>query len=406
MSWQDRLVRAKWRGMEFLTESHDAREGQRLAVHELPGSDTPLVEDLGAKSRTWHVSAYFIGSDYDQARDAFLALLRTPGAEWLTHPWLGRVWARARDWSIAESNTDGGMARISVEFIDGGGDAVEPVQDVSDATDSALDDLVDDSSDWQLPDALSASGVQAVLAQVSAGLDRVRNALSKARLPLTMTYAVLDAVDNAKALVAEGLSISGQYATALRAVSSTLKTLLGQHDASSFTVSSATSSTAAVGTTGAMTGEAIRLRVVAQLVRESVAATPSAVAGPVSAAVAQALTQEAQTRQLWLAATAMQTALTDYTTADARDAAMTAVLTAVDAAMPQASDAVFQSAASARMLLQRSLQLQMVEPTQERLIVSPLPSAVLAYRMGVDESTLLARNGVRHPLFVQGAVRV
>jgi prophage DNA circulation protein len=94
MSWRDRLKRAKWRELEFLTENHEAKEGQRLVVHELPGRDDPVVEDLGAKARSWRVSAYFIGADYDQGRDKLLALLRTPGAATLEHPWLGQVWVR------------------------------------------------------------------------------------------------------------------------------------------------------------------------------------------------------------------------------------------------------------------------------------------------------------------------
>ena len=39
-------------------------------------------------------------------------------------------------------------------------------------------------------------------------------------------------------------------------------------------------------------------------------------------------------------------------------------------------------------------------------LVSPVPSTVLAYQMGFEEDLLIARNGVAHPLFVQGVVRV
>ena len=51
-----------------------------------------------------------------------------------------------------------------------------------------------------------------------------------------------------------------------------------------------------------------------------------------------------------------------------------------------------------------ALQAQDLAPTQRRALVAPLPSAVLAHRMGVEEDVLLTRNAVRHPLFVQGAV--
>jgi hypothetical protein len=102
----------------------------------------------------------------------------------------------------------------------------------------------------------------------------------------------------------------------------------------------------------------------------------------------------------------MQVALADYTTAAARDAALASVLSAVDALLPTAGDGVFQAAAAARLAVQEALALQALAPTQTRRLAAPLPSTVLAYRMGVDEGLLLARNAVRHPLFVRGVVDV
>jgi hypothetical protein len=100
-------------------------------------------------------------------------------------------------------------------------------------------------------------------------------------------------------------------------------------------------------------------------------------------------------------------ALADYTTAAARDVALATALRAVDALLPgAASDEVFQSAVGARLAVQQALSLQQLAPTQTRMVVAPLPSTVLAYRMGVDEGLLLARNAVRHPLFVRGVVHV
>jgi hypothetical protein len=125
-----------------------------------------------------------------------------------------------------------------------------------------------------------------------------------------------------------------------------------------------------------------------------------------SPALRRNLATEQAARQHWAVATAMQVALADYTTAAARDAALAAVLQAVDALLPTANDAVFDAAVAARLAVQQALLLQQLEPTQSRLVVAPLPSTALAYRMGVDEALLLSRNKVRHPLFVRGVVNV
>jgi prophage DNA circulation protein len=394
MSWRDRLRYAMWRELEFLTESHEAKEGQRLVVHELPGRDDPVVEDLGAKARSWRVSAYFIGPDYDQGRDKFLALLRTPGAAWLEHPWLGRVWVRAQDWATSESNAEGGWCKVSVDFAPGGADTPQPEVDVVDAAAAAVDGYVAAAADFA-PDGVGSAGAFAqLLARVQAGMDAVRTALARARMPLTMLAQVLTAVDSAKALLAEGLALPGEYSRALRSINGAL---------------------GALGVVGADLDDDARVRVVAAMARQG---QPQAVVvAGLGAADAPALRRNLATeqaaRQHWAVATAMQVALADYTTVAARDAALASVLQAVDALLPTAGDDVFQAAAAARLAVQQALALQQLAPTQTRMLVAPLPSAVLAYRMGVDEALLLARNsghagtgGLRHPLFVGGVVNV
>lgn len=384
MSWMDRLKRAQWRELEFLTESHEAKEGQRLVVHELPGRDDPVVEDLGAKARTWRVSAYFIGPDYDQARNRFLALLRTPGAEWLEHPWLGRVWARAQDWSTSESNAEGGWCKVSVDFVPGGEGVPQPRVDVVDVATATVGGYVISGADFMPEGDISAGAFAELVARVQGVMDAVRTALARARMPLTMLAQVLTAVDSAKALLAEGLALPGEYGRALRAVNGALGLA---HDG---------------------LGDDARVRVVAAMCRQG-QPQPVVVSGLGSAdspALRRNLATEQAARQHWAVATAMQVALADYTTAAARDAALAAVLQAVDALLPTANDAVFDAAVAARLAVQQALLLQQLEPTQSRLVVAPLPSTALAYRMGVDEALLLSRNKVRHPLFVRGVVNV
>lgn len=384
MSWHDRLKTAQWRGMDFLTDSHEAKEGQRLVVHELPGRDDPVVEDLGAKARSWRVSAYFVGLDYDQARNRFLALLRTPGAEWLEHPWLGRVWVRAQDWATSESNAEGGWCKVSIDFVPGGEGVPQPEPDLVDAAKATVDGYVTTSAEFMPEGEFSAGAFAELMARVQGAMDKVRTALARARMPLTMLAQVLTAVDSARALLAEGLALPGGYSRALRSINGTL------------------------GLMSAGLGDDARVRVVSAMCRQG-QPQPVVVTGLGAADSPQLrrnLVAEQAARQHWAVATAMQVALADYTTAAARDAALGAVLQAVDALLPTAGDAVFEAAVAARLAVQQALSLQQLAPKQTRQVVAPLPSTVLAYRMGVDEGILLVRNAVRHPLFVRGVVNV
>src|ERR1017187_7546156 len=113
--WAQRMVTAKFKKISFRTESHDTKGGRRLAIHELPGAEQPVVEDLGGKADEFHLNAYFIGPDYDLYRDKFLIALNTPGADWLLHPWRGLIWVRAHSWSVHESNDKGGYCTVGVD---------------------------------------------------------------------------------------------------------------------------------------------------------------------------------------------------------------------------------------------------------------------------------------------------
>lgn len=382
-TWRGRLKTAAWGRLEFLTDSHEAKGGNRLAVQEFPGRDDPEVEDLGSKAGAWRVNAYFIGSDYDLERDVFMTAIRTHGPVWMVHPWLGNLWVRAHDWTLSESNADGGYAKVALDLVPGGGEIAKPETDVADAAGHSVRKYAEVSSDYE-PPALPGNSMATYLARIQNAMGDVRNALARARMPLTMLGAVLNTVDSAKALLGEALALPGAYGTALRSVGGALG-----------------------GVSGDLT-DSSRVRVVAALARTAVAPSAALTSANLGAgdspALRRALVAEQAARGHWLAATAMQVALADYTAEQARDTALALVLGALDALLPSADDAVFEAAVAARLGVQQALSLQALEPTQTRQVVAALPSTVLAYRMGIDETTLLERNAVRHPLFVRGAI--
>lgn len=116
MSWQDRLLTAKFKGVTFKVESAERAGGRRTVTTEFPKRDLPFVEDLGRKARSFPVEAYVIGADYDLARNALLDVLESAGPGELQHPYHGTRQVIVSGFRVRESRDQGAIARFSIEF--------------------------------------------------------------------------------------------------------------------------------------------------------------------------------------------------------------------------------------------------------------------------------------------------
>ena len=384
--WQERLVKASIRGFDFLTDSHDAKGGRRLVVHEYPGAEEPLVEDMGGKAWDWKLNAYFIGLDYDLERNGFLAKLNEPGATWLMHPWLGLLWVRAHNWSLHESNDKGGYGTVAIDFVPGGEQPYAVQVDKVDVAYARIitfsDAAQDDFAAKQRP--LSATAMTAFLAAVNQKLEVLRTVISLATLPLTWASQVQNLIAGVKGDLATLMALPQAYANAFGSLANTLG--LGS-DTDDFSDSS-------------------RTRLISRLVSTAKTSNHDGLSSVLASdsAAQYNLTQESALRSRLLIAAAAQIALADYQAEADRDAALASVVSAIDALLPSLPDTVFQAAVAARTALIEALLAQDLLPATERDVTGPIPAVVLAYRMEVDESAFLARNAVRHPLFVTGHV--
>lgn len=372
MTWLDRLQRGSFKGFDFLTENHAAKGGRRLVVHELPGADEPVVEDLGGKAAEWQVTAYFIGPDYDLERNKFLSLLQAGGADWLNHPWLGRVWVRAQAWATSETNERGGYASVSVDFVAGGQAPWVPRVDMVDSAVARVRKASAAAAVVFVVPPMPASALQAFVGSVRGGLEVLRKVIALSALPLAWAGQIVSLVNGVKGDVATLMAVPGAYAAALQSVCN------------------------AFGSASGDVSDRDRPRVVSRLATAAVRSVP---AGGNANEV-----QEGQLRARLLVLAAAEMALADYTTAADRDASLAAVVTALDALLPAMPDAVFEQMWEVRTGVIEALTAQDLEPAQTRDVVAPMPSVLLAHRLEVDEEVFLAQNGVTHPLFVVGRV--
>ncbi|GAB6139925.1 DNA circularization N-terminal domain-containing protein [Methylosoma difficile] len=386
MSWQERLSTASFRGMSFLTESHDAKLGRRLVVHEFPGSDTPLLEDLGAKAAELRVNAYFIGADYDLYRDKFLYLLQQPGAAWLNHPWLGLLEVRAKEWSLSESNDKGGYCTIGIDFVPAGMEIAEPTIDLVDSAVKKFELLEDAAEETFSLSKMGSDAVNGFIAEVSSKLDYLRDVISIARLPLTWAQQITGQIQGIKGDFNELMALPSQYVSALRGLTTSI-----------FGADIEISDADRPRVVALLSQLASRYPINANLLVKNVPAT-SALELPIN------LEKDKALQAVFLVSAAGKLALADYTDAKARDTSLAAVLAAIDFMVPQLPDAVFQAALAARVALLDALNAQVLDITQTVEVFEFMPATVLAHRFELDETVFNAMNDVTHPLFVEGVV--
>ncbi|MDT4329758.1 DNA circularization N-terminal domain-containing protein [Methylomonas sp. MV1] len=393
-TYRDRWAPAQFGDLTFLTDAHSATGGRRKAIHEYPGAELPEVEDLGGKAGRWQVNAYFLGDQYDIEIDKLIVALNTPDPDWLVHPWLGRLWVCALSWTRSERNGENGYATLAIEFVPGGQTPPAASADLVDIADADIAGFAAAAvADFGLA-AMSSGGLSAFVAAVQGKLEIVRQVIGFASLPLTWSQQVLGLVGSIKTEAGALMSLPGRYAGALHGLTNAI----------------------GFGADRAGLAAVARPRVIARVTALAATAGYAGI-GPVLTAgeplggvaatdpvVRANLAAEGTLRNCLFLASAMQLALTDYATEADRTASVSAIDAVYDVLLPTLPDAVFQAAVSARTALVAAVLAQDLRPLQSRSIVHALPSTVLAHRMQVDEAVLIARNGVRHPLFVQGRV--
>lgn len=128
------LVGASFRGVPFRVRGSERAGGRRTVRHSFPFRNDPFVEDLGRKERVFKVEGYVLGDNYMQKRDALLAALEDEeGAGQLIHPYFGLKRAICDDLQVKETTEDGGIAMFSIVFCEAPAFSLAPVTTVDTA---------------------------------------------------------------------------------------------------------------------------------------------------------------------------------------------------------------------------------------------------------------------------------
>lgn len=383
---------ASFRGKPFLVESSERGGGRRAVVHEFPFRDDPFVEDLGRKARTFRVDGYVIGDDYLAQRDALLAALEAAeGPGELVHPYHGIRRAICTSVTVRESRADGGIAQFSIEFAET--PAQTPVPTI--AVDSASQ--VDASANA----AIAATKAELVRKYKPAGLPSF--ALASAET------ALRNASDGLGGALSPVIGVTQELSAMTAQVSiltSTAASLVRQPDA---ILDAFRGAIVVLGNTiRSAPGPVMRALADAYAVNMG-----SAVVGGTATRVREAANQVALTgglRRVVAIETARLTPLVSYVSIEEATVARDRAAGMLEEQASDADDTAYPALVTLRSDVMRAVPgantfARIVTVTRRVAI----PSLLLAYQLYGDvdrEADILARNGIRHPGFIAGDLRV
>ncbi|WFS01589.1 DNA circularization N-terminal domain-containing protein [Rhizobium tumorigenes] len=115
--WTKTLLSANFRGVPFYVESDEFSGGRRLAVHEVAGGEESLVEDLGAVTRTFDITAYTVGDLADIQGLALNSALSVVGPGFVILPIDGGFMAHVQTFRRSRQKDRAGYIAFDVTFI-------------------------------------------------------------------------------------------------------------------------------------------------------------------------------------------------------------------------------------------------------------------------------------------------
>jgi prophage DNA circulation protein len=204
-SWKDNLQPCSFRGIKFLVSSHSANFGRRIVSHEFPFGDKPSNKDLGKKSRSFNIEGFIVGNDffkesdpryicsadYFLQRDKIIEACETVDSGVLVHPYLGRMQVNCQSLSVSESLNDGGIVKLTFQFIESGDDLPPVVE-----TDK-ISSVTKPTSKIKDESLINFKKIYAIINTAKSGIQKVKNNIN----------SVMDEISEAQKLCADAAQI-------------------------------------------------------------------------------------------------------------------------------------------------------------------------------------------------------
>lgn len=384
-SWRDNLRPGSFRGVPFVTESHDHALGRRLTTHEYPQRDDPYTEDLGRKAREFTMELFVIGEDYMAQRDRLREALEKGGSGQLVHPYLGTHAVCVREGHLRETMREGRMARFSVTFVEAGLEIAPDTRKDTAWGVAKSADAVKQAARQSFAECFSLLGPARLLSGFKSGLDNlfggikdfVGAPLADLKLSQDILFSLFGMPSGLAGWLVDQLGLLGGLAPAKSA------------SVASGLASQALPSAMAVASVPLAAGQATATTTVQAQNQVNLAATDNLV------------------QQVAVAEAARASAQATYTSADEALAVRDTLCETMELVSSRADDRVYARIADLRaaVVLDLGTRAAQLPRLSSYHLSATMPALVVAHRVHGDatrEADIVARNHVRHPGAVPG----
>lgn len=391
-AWRDQLQPASFRGVPFFVDSHETALGRRVQLHEFPLRDKPYAEDLGRKARAISITAYVIGPGYMAARDQLARAIEEAGAGSLVHPYLGEMSCTVTDCKLSESTAEGGKASFTISLVEAGAKLFTTAAESTGATAAARADYALQAAQAGFENRFAVRGRPAFVAQASAGI------FSQALNVIQASSGLVRGTPTSEAELQRDIDAQRRDPVGLvYNPDATARSLVGNIKALVRSVAQTPADSLSLARTLYRFGADLPLTVPATTSRKAQAANQAELLRLVRVT---ALAEGAR------AAARVELAANQAATA-ARDELVDGLTDAME--QPDIADDVYDALRGLRSAVVRDITARGANLAHLVNWAPPatLPSLALAQQLYADatrEPELVARNQVRHPLFVAGSV--
>lgn len=405
MSFNEQNLRpAQIDGIRIEVDGDSMPVGRRTADFEYPYRDAPYIDDMGRKKRVLTLDAWVCGDDCFARRDRLIALFEAKKICTLIHPWYGEMRIKPVEATVKHKYEEGRVVRFDLVFAE----ATE-VQFPSVKIDTAgvlarfadeLQGYVDELfalSDFGsvLNDTLDIAGANRIIGVLAGAFRGVSQALSGARDP----FAGL--LSNVRGLLAKPSVLIDSVRTLFAHFA--VNTAGAARAVSSEFIKSGTSGKAPTSYYEIVQMPASFVRQIEKLDALAVPVNPDlqVIEAPLKEYVAYTLVAQAA---------GVLSVLPSLVKDDVK-ASTFAVVAAIDALTLRANDEQYIYLVQLRTAVLQDYRERMAQGRAVKAVqvLTPQPALVVAYEHhenALRDSDLILRNKVKHPLFVQGDLKV
>lgn len=185
---------------------------KKIAVHELPQQDTPIVQDQGNQARRYPFACYFSGEFAYAQADALDAALSEIGPGTFEHPMFGNLDVIAATWAESRKLVEGlGRVDFSIEFVQA--PKVKPLSSSTPVSEASV--VVD----------LTTSAIDASASDAARNFNPA-NAADKAKAKAGILKNVSDFSDNFREVAADVSEVSTAISRQVRTITNTIDDLI------------------------------------------------------------------------------------------------------------------------------------------------------------------------------------